>query len=1347
MSLGAKLTAASDYLFRHLFKFLFRYDIFISYARRDGKGYALKLRDQLTRLDFSCFLDYDELPAGNSLNKTLRRALRRSAAVVLVGTEGALKSRYVELEVGEFARTGRALIPIDFEGTLASAPWDLIRERDLVWIDETRDALSKSAPSPQVADQIDKLFKYTRRNVRVRAQVIATAALFLLGAAVSVLLIQQQVRAARAANEAAREQQRVANEATARARAEQERAARAVEEARRAQAAAEDALRKADLAEQRADKEGKRAEEQSLIADAKTREAGRAQAAAAVAEGQALEAGRKAEEQARAARLGLSNLLAVRSRATLDGQPRLSLLLAAEAMRATRADDPRVVAAEETLRRALTKAGGRPVGGEGWEARDFWDAPEGVMVEAVALSPDGRWLATASRNRVRLFDLNAADASAPARLIEGAAAPLAFSPDGRWLVAARTAPMRAAGAATPTPTTPAANAAATREHALGLWDVRAPDAGPHTLGGHGAPITTVELSPDGRWLASGGERDADVRLWDLKSPGSAPRVLHVAGEGEGLLRLAFSPDARRLVTSGGGAHAGLAYGDGGQLRLWDLSAADPSAQFSDLKGHGKPVTEIEFSPDGRRVVTASHGCDDGARLWNLNDGQRAAAPAVIKHAGSIGALAFSPDGRWLVTGSGLAQECASDSTARVWDLSDVGAAPYVLTGHEGPIFAATFSPDGRFLVTTVGSGYSTLGGAYTAARGMRTLLNLQGSATAHFWYWGAYAELSAAGELEEARGELQNDLVPRFVLRDPLNSADAFAVSPDRRWLVARSRNNLLVWDLLGNPQGFAMGLPPTVLRGHDGPVSAVAFGADGRRLVTGSYDRSARAWDLAAQANSATPVNRLVEAGEGLKDATGDGLVALSADGRLLVAAADVPGPDTPGPDASEQSHEQFRRRTNSLAYVRRLDEAGLGRALVLRGHAGKIKDAALTPDNRWLVTGSADKTARLWDLSATDPAAGALVFAGHAAAVDDVAVTPDRRWLVTASHDGAARLWDLRAADPTARPAALRNIERRVEDSYQYTNRVHLSPDGRWLVTAGHYYFKAPARLWDLSAADPTARPVELGGIDPDECEFSPDGRWLLLRRTYDYEKRAFRNEALLWDLSRGAAAAPFVLKLGEGKLIHSAAFSADGRWLYTSGHEQSLRRWELTAPDPSAAPATLSAPFADEKQRFVAVAASPDGRRLAAWVNGERPEHRHLLLWDVGDGGVLGPPRALKNPGGYVLSQFAFSPDGRWLFASYPSSGTEVGNLRWSVEESDPEPVQVPGGPLLGGRSVSADGRWLVTRGAAGPELWPLRADELLDLACRAAGRNLTRDEWKEYFPGQEYHATCPELPEGK
>lgn len=92
MWLRSKLIALSDYLFKFVFRLSFKYDLFISYARRDGRNYAQKLRDQLRKLDFACFLDLDELPPGIPLNSTLLRALRRSAVLVIVGTDAVAES-------------------------------------------------------------------------------------------------------------------------------------------------------------------------------------------------------------------------------------------------------------------------------------------------------------------------------------------------------------------------------------------------------------------------------------------------------------------------------------------------------------------------------------------------------------------------------------------------------------------------------------------------------------------------------------------------------------------------------------------------------------------------------------------------------------------------------------------------------------------------------------------------------------------------------------------------------------------------------------------------------------------------------------------------------------------------------------------------------------------------------------------------------------------------------------------------------------------------------------------------------------------------------------------------------
>jgi WD40 repeat protein len=117
-----------------------------------------------------------------------------------------------------------------------------------------------------------------------------------------------------------------------------------------------------------------------------------------------------------------------------------------------------------------------------------------------------------------------------------------------------------------------------------------------------------------------------------------------------------------------------------------------------------------------------------------------------------------------------------------------------------------------------------------------------------------------------------------------------------------------------------------------------------------------------------------------------------------------------------------------------------------------------AISPDNRWVVTGSDDKTARLWDLSAKDPAANPVVLRGQEGPVNAVAISPDNRWVVTGSDDNTAWLWDLRAKDPAANPVVLRGHESGV-------NAVAISPDNRWVVTGS---WDKTARFWLLQMSD---------------------------------------------------------------------------------------------------------------------------------------------------------------------------------------------------------------------------------------------------------------------------------------
>ena len=106
-----------------------------------------------------------------------------------------------------------------------------------------------------------------------------------------------------------------------------------------------------------------------------------------------------------------------------------------------------------------------------------------------------------------------------------------------------------------------------------------------------------------------------------------------------------------------------------------------------LAGHERIVWCAAFSPDGRRIVTASH--DGTARVWDSSIGGEL---AVLKgHRGSVYSASFSPDGKTIVTAS-------EDATARVWDSAD-GRELAALKAHTGLLNCASFSPDGKQIVT------------------------------------------------------------------------------------------------------------------------------------------------------------------------------------------------------------------------------------------------------------------------------------------------------------------------------------------------------------------------------------------------------------------------------------------------------------------------------------------------------------------------------------------------------------------------------------------------------------------------------------------------------------------------
>jgi WD40 repeat protein len=184
-------------------------------------------------------------------------------------------------------------------------------------------------------------------------------------------------------------------------------------------------------------------------------------------------------------------------------------------------------------------------------------------------------------------------------------------------------------------------------------------------------------SPDGKRLCLFGPPAGEIRdaatgehLLDLE-PGEAAVA-------------AWSPDGGTLL-----GFPRLFREDHEYVCVWDPTTGKKRCT---LRGHIDEVTAAAWSPDSRRIVTASK--DGTARIWSANTGREGVQ--LRGHEGAVTAAAWSPDGKWVVTAS-------EDRTARIW-YSDSGQEFFTLTGHEGPIHGAAFSPDGDRVVTASADG-------------------------------------------------------------------------------------------------------------------------------------------------------------------------------------------------------------------------------------------------------------------------------------------------------------------------------------------------------------------------------------------------------------------------------------------------------------------------------------------------------------------------------------------------------------------------------------------------------------------------------------------------------------------
>ncbi len=568
-------------------------------------------------------------------------------------------------------------------------------------------------------------------------------------------------------------------------------------------------------------------------------------------------------------------------------------------------------------------------------------------------------------------------------------------------------------------------------------------------------------------------------------------------------------------------HAGLAAKQEGAI-------ADAQRLFD------RALFEIERSSGKRATVDVPNGFDVGSAVAFRPDGEAVAVghgrDVVLLaaddleerlrfegHRERVASVAFSNDGKWIAAGS-------ADPALRVWDAT-TGAIHREYLDFKDEVNAVAFSRDGKYLGAVSGDGWVQVWNAQTG---------------------------EAVFRLDE--GE------PLFAI--------AFAPGSDRL-AVGGASGRIRI-------RALPKGEPVATLVGHKAGLVALAFSADGKKLVSGSIDRTVKVWDAATK--------RAVHTLTGFASA-----LAVARDGKAIA----------------------FGTKEHAIALWDADSGAPRGS---LQGHAGEITAAAFAPDGNRLLTCAEDRVDLLWDVGKSKTL---VAIEGHGKALASVAFSPIGDRLVAVARD--RRALSLGGAAPNG--FAVHEIRPDV------TPALAVSPDGKLAATATS---ERVIEIWDTDSGR-TRSTIAVHDDAVTSLAFHPNGKVLA---TASADKTVN-----LVDVATGQVLGKIDKHKGP---VRGVAFSPDGRFLATASADFDARIWGVPKRD------SLFELEHGYQHEVTSVAFSPESMRLATASHGDT-----LWLWTVDRGQTIftvgGPPGAVR--------QVAFSSDGRAVAAASSDGAARV------------------------------------------------------------------------------------------